>query len=86
MSHGSEQVIGQEQDLTCKGAGDVTGGSGPVQVGMNTWLVQVVMIAQRAEPLVGQEQVVYRRAACDVSCGSGAVQVAMDMCLVQVPV
>jgi len=84
MSHGYEQVIRQAQDVACKGAGDVTGGYGAEEVGMETWL-QVVMLSQRAELLVEQEQVLYRRAACDVSGGSGALQVSMDTCLVQVP-
>ena len=84
MSQRAEPLVGEEQLLYGRAACDVTGGSGAVQVGMNTWLVQVVMIAQRAEPLVVQEQVLYRRAACDVTGGSGAVQVTMDLCLVQV--
>jgi len=53
---------------------------------MNTWLVQVVMMSQRAELMVRREQVLYRRAACDVTGGSGAVQVGMDVWLLQVPV
>ena len=72
MSQGSEPVIGQEHELVCRGACDVTGISGAVHVGMYMWLVQVVMMPQRAEPLIGQEQLPSSRAACDVSgCSRG---------------
>jgi len=63
---------------------DVNGASGAVQVGMDTWLVQVLMMSKGAEPVIWQEQVLSCRAACDVTGGSGAVRVGMDMWVVQV--
>jgi len=42
MSQGSEPVI--EQELACIGACGVTGGSGAIRVGMDTWIVQVLVI------------------------------------------
>jgi len=44
MSQESEPVIRQEQELSCIGACDVTGGSGAIRVGMDTWIVQVLVI------------------------------------------
>jgi len=77
-------MIECNQELAGRAACDITGGSGAVHVGMYMWLVQAVMMPQRADPLIGQEQVLYRRAACDVTSGSGAVQVGMDTLLVLV--
>jgi len=83
MSHGYEQVIRQEQDLACKGAGAVTGGSGASQVGMETWLVQVLMTSLVAEPVIGREVELACGTPCGVRGGSGAVEVGMDTSLVQ---
>jgi len=50
-----ELVIGQEQELSSRAACDVTGGSGAVQVGMDTLLVQVFVMSQGSELVIGQE-------------------------------
>ena len=63
-------MTGQEHELACRGACDVTGVSGAVHVGMYVWLVQVVMMSQRAEPLIRQDQLLSSRAACVVGGGS----------------
>jgi len=42
-SQGAEPVIGQEQELSCRAACGITGGSGAVRVGMDTWFVKVLM-------------------------------------------
>jgi len=61
------------QELSCTGACEVTGGSGAVQVGMKTWLVQVFVMSHGSEPMIRQE--LPCRCACDVTGGSGVVQV-----------
>ena len=71
-------------ELAYRAACDVNGASGAVQVRMDTWRVQVLMMSQGAEPVMGQEQVLACRAACDVTGASESVQVRMDMGLVQV--
>jgi len=81
MSQGSDPVIGQQ--LPCRGACDVTGGSGFLEVGKDTQLMQVLMIPLVAEPVIRREAEVYCIAAVDVNCGSGAVEVGMETLLVQ---
>jgi len=65
-------VTGQEHELACRAASDVTGISGAVHVGLYMWFLQVVMMSQRAEPLIRQEQLLCSRAPCDDSgCSRG---------------
>jgi len=48
--------MGQEQEFSCRGACGVAGGSGAVEVGMDTRLVLVLMISLVAEPVIVQRQ------------------------------
>jgi len=45
VSQGGKEVTGQEQEMTCTAASDVKGGSGAVQVGMDTGLLQVLVMS-----------------------------------------
>ena len=67
--------MGQDHKLACRAASDVTGGSGTVQVGTDTCLVQVVIMSHGCEQVIGQEQELKFSAACDVSGSSGGLQV-----------
>jgi len=77
-------VIGRKPEVYCRSALDVTGGSGAVEVGMETWLVLLLVMSQGAEQGTGKEHQLACTAARDVTGASGGVQVGMDMWLVQV--
>ena len=47
-------MVGREQELSCRGACDIAGGSVAVEVGMDTRLVLVLMISLVAEPVIVQ--------------------------------
>jgi len=45
VSQGAKEVTGQERELTCTVASDLKGGSGAVLVGMDTGLLQVLVMS-----------------------------------------
>jgi len=59
-------------------------GSEDFYVGVDTWLVQVLMTSLVAKPVIGREVQLACGTPCDVSGVSGAGHVGMDSWLVQV--
>jgi len=69
-SQGAEKGNEWEQKLACRAACDVTGGSGAVQVRMDTGLLQLLVMPRGSEQVIGHEQNLACRASCDVTGSS----------------